>query len=165
MNDPFSDKVKIPQTLQDICHGKNQVGRLIQTAEAMAEFNRQLKNWLDPELVSHCLISHIENGIINLVTDSSAWGTRLRFITPDLLSKIRAQAKWSGIKSIKIRICAETLATLQEPLNFKPEKIASQNLQIPAEAREQLTYLLEQETDGTLKAVLERILNKNQYDQ
>lgn len=149
-----------PQSIQTLCQGKTTVGQLIQTATAMAAFNKQLTAWLEPELVPHCLISHIENGIVNLVTDASAWATRLRFASPQLLSKIRAEPKWSGIKSIKIRISADTLATLQTIPNLEPEKFISQNHSIPEEAREHLKWLLSEETDGPLGKVLERILNR-----
>lgn len=154
-------RLEAPQTVQDICRSKNKVGHLVKSAEAMLSFNSKLENWLDSELVSHCLISHIEEGIVYLVTDSSAWGTRLRFTTPHLLSKMRSDVQWSGIKSIKIRVCADTLTTLQSKDNLALPEAMSQNCQIPAEAREQLNCLLEQETDGALKTVLERILNKS----
>ncbi len=80
------------------------LGQLLQKAENLRHLNESLQNWLPKDLALQTQVSHIEDGILVMVANSSAWATRLRFETPKLLKTLRQDPEFCGLKSIKVKV-------------------------------------------------------------
>ncbi len=92
-------------TLQDVLHrSESNLGQLVAKAQQWAQLNEQLHEILLPEIALHASVSYVEEGILVLVADSSAWATRLRFETPRLLSHFRTHTTLCGLKSIQVKV-------------------------------------------------------------
>ena len=77
---------------------------LIQTAQLLSELNEQLHTWIDPNLASHCQVSHIDNGMLILIADSSAYATKLRFMSQTLLKQAQALPYGKNIHTILVKV-------------------------------------------------------------
>lgn len=80
--------------------------------EQLAKLNRQVLNKLEPQLAKHCRVANLKDGILILTTQSPTWGHQLRFASSDLLSALRAEPEWCGLKSIKIHVRPNEIPTL-----------------------------------------------------
>ncbi len=98
---PDADQSAILTLLSD---EHSHLGRLIQTAQRLSTLNETLQTLLDTELKSRCQVSHYDQGILYVVAESSAWATRLRFCHTTLLSRLRQDPAWCGIKSLQVRV-------------------------------------------------------------
>lgn len=80
------------------------LSKLIQTAQLLSELNDQLHTWIDPVMARHCQVGHIENGILTLIADSSAYATKLRFMSPELLKRVQALPHGKNIHMILVKM-------------------------------------------------------------
>jgi hypothetical protein len=93
-----------------------QASRLLGASERTAalmrviEDNRKLlrlvRKRLPPPLDAHCLHAALEDGTLTLVTDSSVWGSRLRFFAPELSGSLSPAV--GPIESTRIRVQPES---------------------------------------------------------
>lgn len=136
------------------------LGKLIAHAQAIDELNHTFTSVLDNELIPHCRVGYYDLGVLTLFATSSAWATRLRYATPNLLSKLRSIPQWAGICSIQIKVQKnieqETQASAQTENPFPPP------LKMSASNAEQIQALADslKNTPGMEKLVasLERLL-------
>ncbi len=79
---------------------------------------------LEPSLRSQCRVANLRDGTLILSTTSPAWNHKLRFVALDLLSILRSQPAWRGLKAIEVRVdylpCYghDTTTNLQQPLSI-----------------------------------------------
>jgi hypothetical protein len=77
---------------------------LLCKAEQLVKLNRLVLQKLDPSLRNHCQVTNLKNGILTLSTPSSAFGHQLRFQEMDILSLLRSNPEFCGLKSIHIQV-------------------------------------------------------------
>lgn len=115
---------------------------IIRKTEHLNKLNRLVQSKLDPTLSAHCRVANLRDGILVLTTSSPAFGHLLRFKSIDLLSALRAEPQWCGLKSIQTRVCPEhplTLAAL--PLvqsNAKEQALGSMGPSLSVQSAELL---------------------------
>jgi hypothetical protein len=71
----------------------------VKTLEKLTQIVRQ---YLEPELAKNCIVANLSNNILILATTSAAWNHKLRFLTPDLINKLRNLPQYYGLASIEI---------------------------------------------------------------
>lgn len=90
----FAEILTRSQTLQEY----------VKKAESLAQLNRFVLNKLDPIIAAHCQVISLNNNILTISCNSSAFGHKLRFLGPDFLSLLRQNPKWSALKAIEIKV-------------------------------------------------------------
>lgn len=78
--------------------------KLLDKLEQLKQLNQFVAAHLEPSLAAQCQVANLRDGILILSTTSPAWKHKLRFVTLDLLSALRANPAWSSLKSIEVRI-------------------------------------------------------------
>ena len=78
--------------------------KFIDKLGALEQISRFIATHLDPALSAQCRVANLRDGVLILSTTSPAWNHKLRFVTLDLLSVLRAQPAWCGLKSIEVRV-------------------------------------------------------------
>jgi hypothetical protein len=59
---------------------------------------------LGPELAAHCQLANVRGNTLVVTASSTAWATRVRYQSPQLLQKIRCEERFRGIDAIHVRI-------------------------------------------------------------
>ena len=73
-------------------------------AEFLYAVNKKLKELLPLPIRDHCILANIGEYSATFHTQSSAWATRLRFSTPELLDILHRQLNLTQIKSVRIKV-------------------------------------------------------------
>lgn len=80
------------------------LNKFIDKLRALEQLSRFVATHLEPSLSAQCRVANLRDGVLILSTTSPAWNHKLRFVTLDLLSVLRAQSAWCGLKSIEVRV-------------------------------------------------------------
>lgn len=80
------------------------LNKLITKIQNLEQLNQVIATKLDASLLNNCVVSNIRDGTLILSTNSPAWNHKLRFQSLDLLSSLRADPRWSGLKAIELRV-------------------------------------------------------------
>ena len=107
---------KYPKKIQSIlCTPGSGLEKLVATAENLIALEQKLCSILPPPLNLHCKISGLSNQSILLITDSSVWATKLRFMTPEILKFMKSECSSSRLKSVRISIRPEVYNKTSQP--------------------------------------------------
>lgn len=88
--------------IDDILHmPDNQLSSIIAKVNQLNQLNQSLSDILDPKLAAHCQITNLENQILTLLIDNSSWGTKIRYVTPEILKKMQQIPTLCQVKQIK----------------------------------------------------------------
>lgn len=90
-----------PRRIAAILQRQPQLATLIARNSQHQNLLTQAREALPPDLATHCTNATLNSSILYLQVDSPVWGARLRYHTPGLLSRLRAQ--YPGLASIRIR--------------------------------------------------------------
>ncbi len=105
--------------------------KFIAKLQHLEQINNYLSIHLDPHLVPHCRVANLRDGALILSTTSPAWNHKLRFAALDILSILRANRLWSGLKSIEVRVDYLKPIDHDTPTNFKTSSpISAQNAKL-----------------------------------
>ncbi len=85
---------------QVLARQSGQVERLLDKVVVLQQLNDQLQAFLEPSLAAHCQVANLRDGCLVIMADSAAWATRLRYDFPDLLSRLRFEARLFNITSL-----------------------------------------------------------------
>lgn len=91
-------------TLASLVHTNPQFSDFVHKLEQLSQINHVIANKLAPELHAHCQVANLRDGILILSTTSPTWNHKLRFGSADLLSALRREPRWAGLKGIEIRV-------------------------------------------------------------
>jgi hypothetical protein len=78
--------------------------KFVNKVEQLKQIHQLISTKLDPSLANHWQVANLREGTLVLTTSSPAWHHKLRFSAMDLLSALRADTRWSGLKAIDIRV-------------------------------------------------------------
>jgi len=88
------------------------IGSLLADIERNARLLDEIRGILPPSLAAHCLHAAVEQGILVLLSDSPVWGSRLRFVAPELQRAL--EPRHGGIADCRIRIAPPSLHCANE---------------------------------------------------
>lgn len=77
--------------------------RLLKQSNSLTSINESVQKLLPEELKGHCTVSEYNQTSLIITAESAVWGTRLRYITSDLLADLR-QAGHYSLANIQIKI-------------------------------------------------------------
>lgn len=78
--------------------------KFVSKLDQLKQINNFVSSKLEPILARNCRVANLRDGSLILSTTSPAWNHKLRFIALDLLSALRSNPAWSGLKSIEVRV-------------------------------------------------------------
>jgi|WetSurMetagenome_2_1015567.scaffolds.fasta_scaffold33069_4 hypothetical protein len=83
---------------------KSPLAKIIAKAQELQYLNKIFAATLEGDLAKHCFITNLIDTQIHITADSSAWATKLRYATPEILKSINTQPEFKNIKKIKYSI-------------------------------------------------------------
>ncbi len=89
---------------------------IVKKVNQLSKLNRAVQQKLDPELANQCRIANYRDNILILTTPSQAVGHKLRFAASDLLTTLRTEPDWCGLRSIKIQVRPKLMTTVTPPI-------------------------------------------------
>ncbi|RMG36147.1 MAG: DUF721 domain-containing protein [Gammaproteobacteria bacterium] len=102
----------IPPAILPVSKKPKPVAQLLQTQPQLAHLDRavrerqallsQVCELLPSEVTPHCLDAGLHKGTLRLLCDSPAWASRVRFLTPQLLGRLREHRP--GLANIEVRV-------------------------------------------------------------
>jgi len=92
----------------DILNRSEALRSLLEKANRLAKLEQILFKQLDPSLASHCRLTNIRDNVLIITADTPGFGHKLRYLAPQILSFVRQNPQWSGIKSIETRVIPES---------------------------------------------------------
>lgn len=84
---------------------------IIQQNEQTQMLNKILPAYVDDEIIKHCHIARFANGKMLLIVENAAWATKLRYIIPDLIKKLKVQPEFKTLKKIHYKLQRTILPT------------------------------------------------------
>lgn len=95
---------KTHKSFTNLLHGVADLSQFVAKVEHLNQINKIVASKLDPILASNCRVANLRDGTLILATTSPAWNHKLRFSSLDILSQLRTDPRWRGLKSIEIRV-------------------------------------------------------------
>lgn len=149
------------KTLTQLCdEDKTHLGQLIAKARSIDELNYAFKHLIGPDLATNCRVGSLEQGVLTIFTDNASWATRIRYQTPNILSKLRSNQQWANLSSIQVKVktCYEPVNTNPPPPSkVKKEKISPETAQQLADLAKQLEDSEDKEDCQNLVRTLKRM--------
>lgn len=113
----FTEILTRSSTLQDF----------VKKAESLLQINRYVLSKLDPILAAQCQVTALQDNILILTTHSATFGHQLRFMSPELLSILRQNPKWSALKAIQIKVRPTVEMDESPTLSLKKHPVSHQS--------------------------------------
>jgi hypothetical protein len=142
------------KSITSLLEASGDLRTFITKLDQLDQISKFISKYLEPSLVNHCRVANLRDGILILSTTSPAWNHKLRFITLDLLSALRKNPLWSGLKAIEIRV--DYLAQPENNITTnlkKPHPLSTENAKI-------LLELAESISNPALASAIERLAKK-----
>lgn len=135
--------------IDDILHmPDNQLSSIIAKVNQLNQLNQSLSEILDPKLAAHCQITNLENQTLTLLVDNSSWGTKIRYVSPEILKKMQQTPALCQVKQIKCIVRPK-----QQCRNAGPSQTA-QKMTISSENAQILRSIANEIKDEKLKKAL-----------
>lgn len=84
-----------------------EVKQLTENARNLDELNHILEQFMPEKLVQFCHLKSYVNGALTLEAISGAAATQLRFLQPQLASKLKTHPKFSALQSINVKVASQ----------------------------------------------------------
>jgi len=92
------------QSFSNLLQASPELSSFVDKISQLEKINQILASKLEPELFANCQVANLRDGTLILTTTSPAWNHKLRFCSVDLLSALRSEPQWAGLKSIEVRV-------------------------------------------------------------
>jgi predicted nucleic acid-binding Zn ribbon protein len=89
-----------PQSLAQIMAGSQRLQALDQARQTRATWTEAARKWLPSDIGAHLVAASLQDGVLILSFDSSAWAARSRYVEREVLSA----AGDAAIKAVKVRV-------------------------------------------------------------
>lgn len=143
------------QSLTNLLNSTPELQKLVSKLEHLEQMHHVITSKLDPDLASQCRVANLRDGTLILATTSPAWNHKLRFSALDLLSTLRSDHRWSGLKSIDIRVDYLSQVKTASPTNSKRLKPLS------SQASQALTSLAQSISNEKLANSLNKLARRS----
>lgn len=126
------------------------VEQVLERVEYLRRLSERVMPLVDPDIAPYCELANFRAGSLIFVVDSGVWATRLRYTFPDLLNRLRFEARLFDVANLQC-VVRKHSPTRQKPAVTRPA------LQMSEENASLFEALAEQETDPLLAAALKRL--------
>lgn len=94
-----------PRSIKQIFHSREGgLADLLAGASARIELTQRVTKYLPIAMHDHCWVTAINNSEMTIVTDSPAWASKLRYLSRDLISKLKHEPSLPPIRFINIKV-------------------------------------------------------------
>ncbi|MBL1432347.1 MAG: hypothetical protein COC09_08275 [Gammaproteobacteria bacterium] len=83
---------------------KGGLSDLIAGASARMELTQHVTKYLPLAMHDHCWVTAINESELTIVTDSPAWASKLRYLSRDLIRKLKQETSLPNISFIKVKV-------------------------------------------------------------
>lgn len=87
--------------MKKIADIQESLGEIYRKAGQLKVLQNKINHFLPGELRAHCNIANFEKGILVFALESSAWVMRFRYVSSDLLARLRKEADLPQLCSIE----------------------------------------------------------------
>lgn len=115
-----------------------EVKSLTENSRQLSELNHILQNCLPEKLAQYCQIRNYRNGSLTLETSTGSAATQLRFMQPQIHSKLKKSSKFRALQSINIKI-ASPQKTLDRRYKRQLPAVSSQNQNLIRQTADELS--------------------------
>ncbi len=92
-----------PKPLEDLLE-RSPLKYLVMKARQILAADETLYRLLPAELASHCRTMNVTTSTVIIEVDSAVWGTRLRYIVPELLEELQQDPRFNQVTDIYCRV-------------------------------------------------------------
>ncbi len=126
---------KMPTRFNSILEkSQDGIAALLRHIKLLRHLDNELTSCLGLPASKHCCVANITDDMLILHTDSSAWASKLRYLTPSILDHMRNMCDLPSIKSVRIRV--QPRQTESESYNSKQNFISLQSATFLKQAAE-----------------------------
>lgn len=119
------------KNLHSLLQTSPELSKFVAKLETLTQLSHFVATNLEPSLAQQCRVANLRDGSIILSTSSPAWNHKLRFVAQDLLSLLRKNHQWSGLKSIEVRVDYLPAHEYSTTTNLKrPLKLSAYNAKL-----------------------------------
>lgn len=132
-----------------------QTGKLeqvLERVESLRRLNERVMLCVDPDLQAHCQVANFRQGCLVMVVDSAVWATRLRYSFPELLNRLRFEARLFEVSSLQCVVRKVSMPQIS--------KNKEKSLSLTAENAQLFLEIAENESDPILAASLKRLASR-----
>ena len=130
--------------------------RLVSRSQRLRRLTAELWEQLPPDLHGHCVVVGCDDEILSVLTDNSAWATRLRFMEPQLIAHFRNATPACTRLKIVVRPAIEDPHTTRARTERAP---------LSASVKRGLDALADEIDDESLRAALKRLSRRGVKSQ
>lgn len=87
-----------------LTHPKNPLSGLVAQAKYLATINLDLYHYIGPPANRYCRIATLRGDTAILQVDSSVWLSKIRFLSPDILTFLKTHLGLRAIRKMRIRV-------------------------------------------------------------
>ena len=95
---------KEPQRVIDLLNANRNFSYLIKKAQSLLALQKLISEMLPPELQIYCRVVNIHGTCLILATSSGANATRLNYLAPELIQRLRFHDQWRHIQTIQAKV-------------------------------------------------------------
>lgn len=104
----MSDRKSAVQRFHEIIDSDKQLNKLYSHAKNITVINEKLHQYLSDYMdSSHYRVADYTDKTLTISADTSAWATKLRFRSADILNYVRQECGLSGLQTIRFRTLPE----------------------------------------------------------
>lgn len=87
---------------------------VLQRGHYLTRIDRMLSPLLDENTRLHCQVGNVRDGTLILFCDSTAWASRLRYLTPSLLPQLQRHKGLSALRQIEVKVLPKQVVVSKE---------------------------------------------------
>lgn len=153
----YPNYTKTYKTLSNLLLDTPELCNFVGKLDVLQQISAHIYSHLEPSLASQCRVANLRDGTLILSTTSPAWNHKLRYSALDILSSLRANPQWSGLKSIEVRVDYLPENESMSSTNLKSRLgISSHNAQLLLDTAQQVS-------DNKLADALRKLANCRVY--
>ena len=111
-----------PLTIKKLMRSKSGLRDLQKQINLQQQLLSQVKAALPEKLAKHCISTQIQASTLVVFTDSPVWASKLRFLSPQVLSQLRSQHP--GLSNLAVKLSITQRAS---PLPEKKRRLAQKS--------------------------------------
>lgn len=132
-------KCKTNQSITSLLQNVPDLQKFVGRIEQLKQISEIISSKLEPSLADNCHVANLRDGTLILATTSPVWNHKLRFSALDLLSALRSDPRWSGLKSIEVRVDYSATSENTSVINpNKPREISASGARSLLQAAESI---------------------------
>lgn len=128
-----------------------QLNRLISQAKLLTQIKIIINQVVNYQIAEHTEVAKIQNGQLTLICDSSVWATRLRYMEPQIIKKLRQFTITKHLNKIEIKVRPSAFS-------YKSENLPKRRAQLSHNAANKMLEESEAITDPQLQAAIKKLI-------